>query len=374
MKNDILIFNINNWEKYLTSKDGYCCLMNVNNNCCRFDENWKEIVLELESGSSIDHRRELLLHIYLFKRQPRKEPVDGKVVYGQRTRSIIDPFQCRLNDVTVTTIRETYTDWNRIDVTFPIVKACVQLSIEFYPASPILPDKLTAGTTVEDGELPYCMNLTVTHDLVVKSQELPRNVMEEVTSNISQPRRRLQPSIQTIGKFVKNIIHKPKQKHQSVENVTTDDYLYLDIDNPRASYTDSRQSSDLNDFQESVHTSLIEDELDIDQPMKISNYHILPLDATAKTFFKNFENRIIYNQNIDWTNIFEPSNVRTTGYIGNGKWVSSQVSGALLFWYLQEHVKSIKPPKRPPKFCPKGVLWEEYYLMNQNELLQQYSR
>ena len=373
MKNDILIFHINNWDKYLTSKDGYYYVIKVNSNCYRFDNTTKEIVLELEAGLSVENRREMIVQIYLFQRQPRTNPINRKINYEQRTRSIIDHFQFKLNDITVTTIRETYADWDNIDVTLPIAKSWLQLSVEFYPSTPILPDKLSDGTILEDGELPYYMNLTVAHDLVVKSKGIPRNVTEVVKPNIQKPVRLPQPNIRNIGKFVKNIMNKSKCKNQKTDSDATDD-LYLDIDNPRTSYSNSMQSSEMNDLQSSNRTSLAEYDLNIDQPTKNGDYDTLPLETTAKTFFNNFENRIIYNQRIDWSHIFEPGNVRTTGYIGNGQWVSSQVSNSLMLWYLKEDVKSLKPPKKPPKLCPKGILWEEYYLMNQNELLQQYSR
>lgn len=372
MKNDILIFHINNWDKQLTSQDGYYYVIKVNNNCYRFDNNTNEIVLELQSGVSYENKREMMIQIYLFKRQPRTKLMNEKFKYEQRIRSIIDHFQFRLNDIMVTTIRETYADWDNIDVTFPIAKSWLQLAVELYPATPILPGKLANGSILEE-ELPYYMNLTVAHDLVVESKGLSKNVTDVVKSNVRKSVKLQQANIMIIGKFVKNIMHKSKHKHESVDSNNTDD-LYLDIDNARTSYTDSMQSSVMNDLPQSNSTSLIECDLEIAQSIKNYDHDALPLETTAKTFFNNFENRIIYNQHIDWTPIFEPSNVRTTGYIGNGKWVSSQVSNSLMLWYLKEDVMSIKPPKKPPKLCPKGILWEEYYLMNQNELLLQYSR
>ncbi|SMN18380.1 similar to Torulaspora delbrueckii TDEL_0B04870 hypothetical protein [Maudiozyma saulgeensis] len=385
MKNDIVILNINNFDKRFTPRDGYYYIIGIGKNYQRFDSTVNQVLLELKFKPFTDMKN-TSIDLYMFKRNPRSISNTKKEIYQCRTRSYIDYYSLKLREIKCSTLRETYADWDNINITYPRSKSFLQISIEYYPSTPIIPtirkvpinsqfDK-KINTMKEDKDI-------VIGPLIMQKYHGKRkdyNVEYSHTKNIKQ-----------VGKLLKNIF-----KDHSFNNNGIPDYeedIFLDIDNPATSIESQSIYSNSMDQDTLGHSLDTENELTLNIAKNNTYQHntiihsftfeskdgdkpvsdILPLEVSVPIFLNNFSNRLQYNECIDWTNIFEPMNVRVTGYLGNGKWENKELAGSLLTWYLQPHVQSLVPPKLPPKLCPKNILWEEYYLIDKQELITQYS-
>ncbi|CAB4252296.1 similar to Torulaspora delbrueckii TDEL_0B04870 hypothetical protein [Maudiozyma barnettii] len=383
MKNGIVIFNINTFGKWCTPSNGYYFIVGIGKNFQRFDSSIKQVLLELEFQPFKDFNN-TSIDIYLFKRNLRSIKKNKKNAYQGRTRSFIDNHTIRLRDVKASTIRETYVDWDNLNIVFPRSKLFFQISVEYYPSTPIVPIKA-------DNALDLYWN----KEHVSNKEHKDAVTKPLIIQNCKEKQKDFIITYSHTGKFKKiGNLFKTLFKGQECDNNGIPQFYedtYLDIDNPNINMESQSVFSTALNQNTSNHSFCTEIDFPLDDK-KYDDYQfnyeipsitnekdckqkgdILPLGTAVPIFLNYLSNRVLYNEHINWTTIFEPMNVKVTGYLGNGKWTNSELSESLLSWYLQPHVKSLVLPRLPPKLCPRNILWEEYYLIDKQELITQYS-
>lgn len=388
-----LIFEIKNFNRHSGSENGYYFIVRSDNDCLRFSEEEKELILSLNKSEN-DDKNVLSLQLYVFQRFPPKNKSDT-IKYQGRRRRLIDYTELSLNDIPVSTFRESYIDWENVVIKFDKIGISCRFDVEYYPSTPIVPDR--------DRDNPYF--------LVVKKQIKPptlqrRKATEQQQQLKSSTRSKQIRMIQNtksrkfnkFKQFSEMISHvtKPKLTHR-VENSGTDTDIWINLDE-KTNQGEAEINMDILDYKHGSNSIVLfdleRDDLTMDESViynavskkekyyeenerhnldtRIEKDEILSLENIPSIFFGNMGNKLNYNEQLDFTSIFTPMNVKVTGYIGNGKWENTELYESLMNWYLQRHIKSLDGPKLPPKYCPRNILWEEYYLMEKDVFQKQY--
>lgn len=340
--------------------------LKVGDNCIRFNQVQGELMFPIDVGES-----SLPIELILFQRRPQlKNSVEG------RRRDLVDRCEVFYNRFPVSKSEDSYLEWRSIHLRLRKSKMTFVIDVEFYPAVPFLPSKDDETTSSSCDSEQTVPELELEEDRA-QGKKLPSvppkdqaNGEDKNRSNGHEGKKLLK---RKRDKFKALLIGSSRErvKERTSSSVVNSNTIYYDlqssqkVDSGCASYRHGESS--LAQPQTSLRTKEISNLFDKD--LEAHGDEVLPLDVSPREFFNDVGNRVKHNQGMNFTNVFSSHNVRLTNYIGKGRWGEPVLSQSLLNWYLQPGVNPVPGPPLPPK-CPRGMLWEEFYLLN-HELYSQ---
>lgn len=340
-QNGTLVILFKDFRSAASLKPGVYFGMKAGLNCIRFNQVSGEFVFPI-GGDGTDAN----LEMFVFERRPRLK--NSRL--GRR-RDLIDRCTDCYYKRPISKSSENCIEWKSVELKLTKAQIVFVVDIEFYPNVPVLPlkDGSNAHSTIQEDE-----PNDIHPDQDIRKPSLRKS---DETPKVSVKLRKRDKIKYAISSF-----RKENRKDLKVDA----DMVYYDLDslsNPTSapemyqhgnllSYEDlaSAEADEFHDFMKLVRSESAEDE-------------VLPVDVSPYTFFNEAANRLKYSERLNFMNAFSSGNIKLTSYLGGGNWSKSLLSRAVFDWYLQPGINSLSGPPVPPK-CPKGMLWEEYYLLN----------
>lgn len=351
-QNGMLIILIRNFRSAVALNPGLYFAIKVGLNCIRFSQVSGELVFPIEK-----HEKDAFIELFVFQRRPRLQNMS----MGRR-RDLIDRCEERYYQRPAFRSSEVCIEWRSIELKLSQAKVSFLIDIEFYPKVPVVPTKDSypklndAQEEVEHESIQAVQKADqpIPNDLNTTTKESGKlRKLDKIRSAITTFRK--QRPLQTPGK------QQGKQEREHLMQAD-DNTVFYDLNSMphNASPCDKYQHGDLIKLAASHKIDKPKDfnELIRDES---SGYDSLPIDVSPRTFFNDAGNRLVHSERLNFMHPISSENVKLTSYLGGGKWDQPSLSRAALNWYLQPAVKSLPGPVLQPK-CPKGMLWEEYYL------------
>lgn len=351
-----LVVLIRDFQSNFILRPGVYFAIKVGLNCVRFNQIHGEITLDV-GGQGTDPT----LEMFVFERRPRlKNSTVG------RRRDLLDRGRERYYKRPVSQSGEFRVEWKSIEVKLPRTRMTFIMDIEFYPRVPILPHKNVSNMDISSQK--------DRQDQRVKSEERDgkqRTTLNDVKGQtVCENQRHRKETPRETDKVRKRDRIKSALagfKKENKEQMNDGNTIYYDLSerpHPLGSRYTYQHGDSLSLQKLEVPSNVMENDIGELVRPEGSEQDTLPVDVTPQAFFNDASNRLKFSERLNFLNAFSSDNTRLTSYLGNGKWSTPLLSDAGLTWYLQPGVEALPNPALPPK-CPKGMLWEEYYLLNQ---------
>lgn len=322
----------------------------VGNQCVRFNQIRDGLQFVVEGNES-----EFPIELFLMQRRPRlKNSVIG------RRRDLVDRCTVYCKKLSATKSDGLSFEWKSVELKLTKASMTFLVDIELYPAVPELPPK---GNEVESEQVDVepKRKLNQVGNLATTSSSKE----ETYAATNSKVSRASKTTIFRKRDKIKATLAGTLKGHgSSTASLKNADVIYYDLS--------SQNGGSCNGDYEHGKPHLISHRI-LRNDVKLyeltgkkaatAEDDILPLDLAPREFFSDIGNRIKHDQGMNFTHVFSSHNRLVTSYLGSGKWGEPLLPDSLLNWYLQPSVKPLKSPPLPPK-CPRGMLWEEYYLLH----------
>lgn len=334
-------------------------MLKFGNSCVRFDS----VKGPLEMKVSSEHWNQQMGFV-LFRRRPR---LNGDPV-GFRRRDIIEQTSLSIKVRKPERIAEYCVTWKNIELDLPVQDIQLIFDLEFYPSDgPIKPLKKNQPYQLQANEL----------------KERRPNIRQkspEPVKHQTEPMNKVKPSHTILNRFKKGIknlrhIHSTDRTDYPADEseVVYDNVIEYNKEEPQqvvmGNYVHGMNMPEIvDDSATNVDTmdvySFIRRNKEI-SANRLSDDDTLVIGDTPRDLMKNKHARLSLGERVQFAQIFPSRNTRLTGYVGNGKWVIPEGNEFRRQYYML-HGKALPAPQVPPK-CPKGMLWEEYYLLDKDK-------
>ncbi|CDO92021.1 unnamed protein product [Kluyveromyces dobzhanskii CBS 2104] len=302
------------------------------------------------------------LEFILFKRRPRSK----NDLRGCRRRDVLDRYSININTTKPKELNQYYVGWKQVELNSSVKHVQFIVDIEFFPSSgPIIPLKSLHSSHKEDS----VKEVTVKNKPELQKQKrLPISNEKKGDSNQNP-----EPNVKFFPRFRRHSRHLKKHSPEaSNEDISFDNVI--EYDGKENVVTAGNYRHGFKIYEESVSdTSDVYSFIDKNKE-KIRNYDhdTLVINETPKDILKDELVRFRLGDKLMFMHSFPTANVKLTGYLGNGRWSIPETSATRRQIYLLQQ-PSLPPPRLPPK-CPKGMMWEEYYLLNKGKYIDEVIR
>lgn len=292
------------------------------------------------------------LQLIMFGRRPRQK----YDTVGSRRRDLIDRNGIMLNQLKPATTNQYCISWRDVRINLTAKDVSIVMEIEFYPTKgPVKPLKLSEASK----------SLVTPDPTYENSASLKEVEISKPRNDYHKPEFKFFPRFRRSSKHAKrleildgDIFYDNAIKYNGNKLlIASEQYIHGEISTGTFTIDDS---DDVYDFiKKNKSKSRYDDET-------------LVINNTPKSIMKEDYIRLQLGEKLTFMHSFPSSNVKMTGYLGNGKWCKPQTNEIRRQIYLLSQ-PSIPPPKLPPK-CPKGLLWEEHYLLDKETYIKEIMR
>lgn len=336
---------------------GVYFVIKVGKKCIRFNNDNNELVFQLDEKGTLAS-----LEMFMFQRRKNSGLPAG------RRRDLLDSTCAHLLKSACSKRTETCIEWKSYVVEFAAQSLSFVIDIEFYPYFPLLPLK-------NEQKSSQARNMVAGKPPTGAKKQLP--LQQASLQKIPEPtnkedhrktRKRDRFRLRSLHNLTKGLATVDANRTED-ETKNNSNIIFYDLKN-------LKNSTGLpSDYQHGSSPS----QTDLVRPMdgkelytfvkknqhKPATDEKLILDISPQAYFNSPENRMKYNQRLNFVSMFSSNNIKLTGYLGSGKWDKLELSDTFINWYLKPEVRPLNSPQLPPK-CPVGMLWEEYYLINKD--------
>ncbi|QLL32764.1 hypothetical protein HG536_0D02860 [Torulaspora globosa] len=328
----------------------------VGNTCIRFNQIRDVLEFPIEGNES-----DFPIDLFLIQRRPRsKSSVTG------RRRDLVDRCIVYYRKLPAMKSDGLCFEWKSVELKLAKASMTFLVDIELYPAAPELPPR-------DNGMGSGCISEQVNIDSKRKVNEVERSatssflkeVTDATTSNkVSRASKKTGSRKRDKIKALIPGTSKGRASNPASLKNTDANVIYYDLSTQNAGSccSDYRHGE-----SQPISFRMVLGDARLyeltDKKAETAEDEALPLELSPMEFFSDIGNRIKHDQGMNFSHVFSSHNRLVTSYLGRGKWGEPLLSDSLLNWYLQPSVKPLTGPPLPPK-CPRGMLWEEYYLLN----------
>lgn len=291
------------------------------------------------------------LDIAMFKRRGRTK----NDLRGTRRRDLIDITSISLTKLEPNEVMNNEVRWTNLEANLLVAGITIYLDIEFYALSAPLK--------------PWRVKTQVNQQLASYGHH-----GKKITKEIQQTTRDLKDKSK-IKRGLQGLlpIWNSKRGIRKVDLTGSDDVIYDHVirfgeaksKGGSREYIHATETVNL----PSIDTNSVYEFIRKNKEMKYDD-DTLPIENEPRNILKDATTRLVLGEKLSFST-FPSTNVRFTGYIGNGKWCKPQVGFFNRAAYIFSR-PSLPPPTLPPK-CPKGMLWEEYYILEKDKYIRDIS-
>lgn len=296
------------------------------------------------------------MEFIIFRRRPRLK----NDLLGCRRRDVLDQDFININKLRPKALREYYVVWKSVELNSLAKDVQFIVDIEFFPSSgPIIPLKSPQSPSEKSSP-------------VIKTK-LPKQLPQSPESKPATTPRDQESS----PKFFPRLRRHSRHQRRNDLNIDSDDIVYDNViiyDGKEKAVVAGNYTHGLKSYEaESSDTSGVYSFIEQNKE-KIRNYDYdtLVIKETPKDLLNNEYAHLQLGDKLMFIHSFPSANVKLTGYLGNGRWSVPETNETRRQLYVLQQ-PTLPPPRVPPK-CPKGMLWEEYYLLNKEKYIREVMR